>query len=60
MAAYNGYQNYDNYGNQNGYHAPQVGATFVPGGGDDYYMPELVSPAPQRSDAVVPEAEDIY
>lgn len=35
----------------NGYHenqAPPVGATFHPGGGDDYYMPELVSPAPQR------------
>ncbi|KAL2163747.1 hypothetical protein VTH06DRAFT_5806 [Thermothelomyces fergusii] len=30
----------------------QFGATFVPGGQDDYYMPELVSPAPQR---VMPE-----
>lgn len=31
---------------------PQLGATFVPGGFDDYYMPapqlELVSPSPQR------------
>jgi hypothetical protein len=31
---------------------PQLGATFVPGGFDDYYMPqsapELISPAPQR------------
>jgi hypothetical protein len=30
----------------------QLGATFVPGGFDDYYMPapspELISPAPQR------------
>lgn len=27
----------------------QLGATFYPGGTDDFYMPELVSPAPQRS-----------
>jgi hypothetical protein len=31
---------------------PHLGATFVPGGFDDYYMPapapELVSPSPQR------------
>ena len=31
---------------------PQLGATFVPGGFDDYYMPapspEVISPAPQR------------
>lgn len=31
---------------------PQLGATFVPGGYDDFYMPapdpELISPAPQR------------
>ncbi|KAF5677308.1 SKT5-like protein [Fusarium heterosporum] len=26
---------------------PQLGATFVPGGFDDYYMPEVVAPAPQ-------------
>lgn len=25
-----------------------LGATFVPGGYDDYYMPEVVAPAPQR------------
>ena len=27
---------------------PQFGATFVPGGYDDYYMPEVIAPAPQR------------
>lgn len=27
---------------------PQLGATFVPGGFDDYYMPEVVAPSPQR------------
>ena len=27
---------------------PHVGATFVPGGMDDYYMPEVVAPSPQR------------
>lgn len=27
-----------------------LGATFIPGGQDDFYMPtEVVSPAPQRS-----------
>ncbi|KAF4980383.1 hypothetical protein FZEAL_3613 [Fusarium zealandicum] len=26
---------------------PQLGATFVPGGFDDYYMPEVVAPSPQ-------------
>ncbi|AEO60262.1 hypothetical protein MYCTH_2309360 [Thermothelomyces thermophilus ATCC 42464] len=30
----------------------QFGATFIPGGQDDYYMPEVVAPAPQR---VMPE-----
>lgn len=25
-----------------------LGATFVPGGWDDYYMPEVVAPSPQR------------
>ncbi|KAL8711054.1 MAG: hypothetical protein Q9220_004435 [cf. Caloplaca sp. 1 TL-2023] len=34
---------------------PQVGATFTPGGIDDFYMPELVSPAPNR---VMPELPD--
>lgn len=28
--------------------APDLSATFVPSGFDDYYMPEVVSPAPQR------------
>lgn len=27
---------------------PTLGATFVPGGYDDYFMPEVVAPAPQR------------
>lgn len=27
---------------------PQVGATFYPGGVDDFIMPEVISPAPQR------------
>jgi hypothetical protein len=27
---------------------PRVGATFYPGGTDDFYMPEVISPAPQR------------
>lgn len=27
---------------------PKLGATFTPGGLDDFYMPEVVSPAPQR------------
>ncbi len=27
---------------------PRLGATFVPGGYDDYYMPEVVAPSPQR------------
>lgn len=27
---------------------PRLGATFVPGGFDDYYMPEVLAPAPQR------------
>ncbi|KAL2024737.1 hypothetical protein VTK56DRAFT_5558 [Thermocarpiscus australiensis] len=40
---------------------PQLGATFVPGGYDDYYMPEVVSPAPQRVMPEVPQnmQEDI-
>lgn len=33
---------------QNTEMAPQFGATFVPGGFDDYYMPEVVAPSPQR------------
>ncbi|KAF2129938.1 HCP-like protein [Dothidotthia symphoricarpi CBS 119687] len=38
---------------------PHLGATFYPGGFDDYYMPgpapELISPAPQRIMPEVPE-----
>ena len=41
------YQDYDR--NQG---PPKLGATFVPGGVDDYYIPEnapeVISPAPQR------------
>jgi hypothetical protein len=29
---------------------PQLGATFYPGGMDDFYMPEVISPLPQRYD----------
>ncbi|KAF1980940.1 hypothetical protein K402DRAFT_398982 [Aulographum hederae CBS 113979] len=40
-------------------HNPHVGATFVPGGFDDYYLPapppELISPSPQRIMPEVPE-----
>ncbi|PKS10879.1 hypothetical protein jhhlp_002637 [Lomentospora prolificans] len=34
---------------------PQLGATFVPGGFDDYYMPEVYAPAPQRVMPEVPQ-----
>ncbi|KAM5341662.1 hypothetical protein ACJ41O_014693 [Fusarium nematophilum] len=34
---------------------PQLGATFVPGGFDDYYMPEVVAPSPQRVTPQVPQ-----
>ncbi|KAK1673097.1 hypothetical protein BDP55DRAFT_232233 [Colletotrichum godetiae] len=34
---------------------PQFGATFVPGGFDDYYMPEVIAPAPQRVTPQVPQ-----
>lgn len=27
---------------------PNFGATFYPGGMDDYYMPEVLAPSPQR------------
>ncbi|KAL8779905.1 MAG: hypothetical protein Q9213_006727 [Squamulea squamosa] len=33
----------------------QLGATFYPGGVDDFYMPEVVSPAPKR---IMPEVPD--
>lgn len=32
---------------------PNLGATFYPGGGDDFYMPnDVVSPMPQRYDII--------
>lgn len=31
-----------------GYQEPKLGATFYPGGQDDFLMPELISPSPQR------------
>ncbi|KAJ9273774.1 hypothetical protein DTO212C5_53 [Paecilomyces variotii] len=34
---------------------PRLGATFYPGGQDDYYMPEVISPSPQRVMPEVPE-----
>ncbi|KAH6608855.1 hypothetical protein Trco_002201 [Trichoderma cornu-damae] len=34
--------------------APQLGATFVPGSDDDYFMPEVVAPSPQRVTPQVP------
>ncbi|KAK9777647.1 hypothetical protein SCAR479_05695 [Seiridium cardinale] len=34
---------------------PQFGATFYPGGVDDYYMPEVLAPAPQRVMPEVPQ-----
>ncbi|CAO2656319.1 Nn.00g051220.m01.CDS01 [Neocucurbitaria sp. VM-36] len=44
---------------------PQLGATFVPGGFDDYYMPapspEVISPAPQRlfaGGSIMPEVPE--
>ena len=36
-------------GSQQRQRKPQLGATFYPGGADDFYMPEVISPAPQRS-----------
>ncbi len=27
---------------------PKLAATFVPGGYDDYFMPEVIAPSPQR------------
>ncbi|RFU78986.1 chitin synthase activator [Trichoderma arundinaceum] len=35
--------------------APQLGATFVPGSDDDYFMPEVVAPSPQRVTPQVPQ-----
>jgi TPR repeat protein len=34
---------------------PKLGATFYPGGLDDFYMPEVISPSPQRVMPEVPE-----
>ncbi|KAI9850633.1 MAG: hypothetical protein M1838_005347 [Thelocarpon superellum] len=34
---------------------PNLRATFTPGGVDDFYMPEVISPAPQRVMPEVPE-----
>lgn len=31
-----------------GQRPPQLGATFLPGGIDDFYMPEVVAPSPKR------------
>ncbi|KAL6400353.1 hypothetical protein AUP68_16053 [Ilyonectria robusta] len=43
------------YGQSNDMAPPQLGATFVPGGFDDYYMPEVVAPSPQRVTPQVPQ-----
>ncbi|KAJ5573050.1 Chitin synthase activator (Chs3) [Penicillium hetheringtonii] len=34
---------------------PRAGATWYPGGQDDFYMPEVISPSPQRVMPEVPE-----
>ncbi|KAJ5110760.1 hypothetical protein N7532_001295 [Penicillium argentinense] len=34
---------------------PRTGATWYPGGQDDFYMPEVISPSPQRVMPEVPE-----
>ncbi|KIH88955.1 chitin synthase activator [Sporothrix brasiliensis 5110] len=34
---------------------PKLEATFVPGGYDDYYMPEVIAPSPQRVMPEVPQ-----
>ncbi|KAK4696750.1 26S proteasome regulatory subunit, ATPase 3, interacting protein, partial [Lecanoromycetidae sp. Uapishka_2] len=41
-------------GSQQGLRQPQLGATFYPGGVDDFYMPEVISPSPQRITPEVP------
>ncbi|XHG09197.1 hypothetical protein AWENTII_012273 [Aspergillus wentii] len=35
---------------------PRLGATWYPGGQDDFYMPEVISPSPQRVMPEVPES----
>jgi hypothetical protein len=43
---------------QMAYHSQHASATFIPGGMDDYYMPNspvsVVAPAPQRYDTLPP------
>lgn len=46
-SGYNQQQGYNN-GQQHHYVPVEVGATFVPGGDDSYYLPEVIAPAPQR------------
>lgn len=49
--SYSGYNQQSGYGTgqQPHHYVPvEVGATFVPGGDDSYYMPEVIAPAPQR------------
>ncbi|RAL06324.1 putative chitin synthase activator (Chs3) [Aspergillus ibericus CBS 121593] len=38
-----------------GHGQPRLGATWYPGGQDDFYMPEVISPSPQRVMPEVPE-----
>ncbi|KAL5598516.1 uncharacterized protein BROUX77_006350 [Berkeleyomyces rouxiae] len=53
MSHYNNQQGYDSNNNTGG---PSLGATFVPGGFDDFYMPpEVVAPSPQRIMPEVPQ-----
>ncbi|KAL9125610.1 MAG: hypothetical protein Q9217_005207 [Psora testacea] len=42
-------------GSRQGQRPTQLGATFIPGGVDDFYMPEVISPSPQRITPEVPE-----
>ncbi|KAL9100933.1 MAG: hypothetical protein Q9163_003748 [Psora crenata] len=42
---------------QQGQKPTQLGATFIPGGVDDFYMPGIISPAPQRS-SITPEVPE--
>src|SRR6516165_8897738 len=45
-------QHHDHTMSGNQSYQPHLGATFYPGGNDDFYMPEVISPSPQR---VMPE-----
>ncbi|KAI9758527.1 MAG: regulatory particle non-ATPase [Chaenotheca gracillima] len=49
------YYGMNNQQQRPGGYPPQVGATFYPGGSDDFYMPEVISPAPQRMIPQVPD-----